>query len=410
MPTGRRASVSRRRFSTNSLEGQRGTLRTSGATLHGDLGIRDRIHHFTFAWFTCTMSTGGIGLLLSQTPHRFKGIEVLGDIVIFLDLTLFLSFCAIITARFIMFPKTIMSSLSHPTESLFFPTFWISVVNIISNVQEYGVPHTGYWLVVVVRVLFWIYAALTFCTATGQYFFLFTGKPLTIQSMTPAWILPIFPMMLCGTLAALLAPSQPPEHGLPILMAGITFQGLGMMIATFLYSPYLLRLMTNGLPRPDTRPGMFIAVGPPSFTGLALLAISQNLSDIYPSYATISNISNPANIADIFRVMAVGVAVFLWATAFWFFSIALVSVLHGAFSKPGMSFHLVWYAFVFPNVGFTIATINIGKALMSEGILWLGSAMTVILVIVWLCVGAAHIRAVWKKQILWPGKDEDHDQ
>jgi len=25
-------------------------------------------------------------------------------------------------------------------------------------------------------------------------------------------------------------------------------------------------------------------------------------------------------------------------------------------------------------------------------------------------VGAAHIWAVWKKKILWPGKDEDHDQ
>jgi len=61
-------------------------------------------------------------------------------------------------------------------------------------------------------------------------------------------------------------------------------------------------------------------------------------------------------------------------------------------------------------VGFTIATINIGEALMSEGILWITSIMTIILVGVWLFVGSMHARAVWQKRILWPGKDEDHDQ
>jgi hypothetical protein len=47
---------------------------------------------------------------------------------------------------------------------------------------------------------------------------------------------------------------------------------------------------------------------------------------------------------------------------------------------------------------------------MSEGVLWLGSVMTVLLVVMWLFVGGMHIRAVLKGDILWPGKDEDHDQ
>ncbi|KAF4627872.1 hypothetical protein G7Y89_g10281 [Cudoniella acicularis] len=374
----RRPSVSQRRFSVNSLEGQRGTLRAAKSTLVGDLGIRDRIHHFTWAWFTLSMSTGGIGLLLAQTPHRFSGLTVLGEIVFILDLVLFLCLCTAITTRFILFRKALMSSLKHPTESLFFPTFWISISNIISNVQGYGVPRCGDWLVVTVRVLFWTYLACTFCVAVGQYLFLFTGKSLTIQAFTPAWILPVFPVMLTGTLASLVSSSQPPQHALPIMVAGITFQGLGILIATYMYGTYLGRLMTSGLPRPDTRPGMFIAVGPPSFTGLALLGISQDLSRIYPSYGTISGISHPDIIADVFRIVALCTAIFLWATAFWFFSIALVSVLYGVFTE-GMSFHQVWWSFVFPNVGFTIATINIGNALMSEGIRWLGSVMTILI-------------------------------
>jgi tellurite resistance protein TehA-like permease len=115
-------------------------------------------------------------------------------------------------------------------------------------------------------------------------------------------------------------------------------------------------------------------------------------------------------IPDIFRLISLSVAVFLWAVSFWFFCIAVVSVVSGTFIKGGLSFHLVWWAFVFPNVGFTIATIQIGKAVMSEGILWLGSVMTVLLVAVWMFVGVCHVRAVWRKKILWPGRDEDHDQ
>lgn len=346
--------------------------------------------------------------MLSKTPHRFPGIDTIGEIIFIFDLVLFLCFCAAISIRFTLFRKALGKSLTHPTESLFFPTFWISIMNIISNIQTWGVPRAGSWLIFTLRVLFWIYVALAFAVAVCQYFFLFTGRPLTTQSAMPAWTLPAFPIMLVGTLAALLGPSQPPSHALPILIAGITFQGLGILIATYVSSIFLGRLMTAGLPRPNMRPGMFIAVGPPSFTGLAYLGISEDLARIYPAHSTISSISHPEIIPDVFRIIALCVALFLWATALWFFCISLVSTIHGIIVDK-MSFHLVWWAFVFPNIGFTICTISIGDVLMSEAILWVGSAMSTLVIATWLFVGFMHARAVWRKDILWPGKDEDHD-
>ncbi|KAI9640556.1 hypothetical protein NHQ30_010854 [Ciborinia camelliae] len=407
-----------RKYSTNDLEGQTDHGHTFKNTPHsrnekltvannGKITLRMRIHHFTWAWFTLTMSTGGIALLLANTPHKFKGLTILGDIVFLFDICLFILLCTGISARFILYPKAFGASLQDSTESLFFPTFWISLLSIFANMQEYGVPHCGPWLISTLRVLFWIYTALTFVGAVGQYCYLFSAKQQTLQSMTPAWILPIFPVMLCGTFASVISGSQSPAHALPILMAGITFQGLGMLVAVFMYGPYLGRLMTNGLPEPNTRPGMFIAVGPPSFTGLALLGMSESFANIYPSYTTISSISHPDIIADIFRIIAVSAAIFLWATAFWFFCISLVSVLAGV---KEMSFHLVWYAFVFPNVGFAIVVIDLGKALECQGVLWVGSALTVGLVAVWGTVLACHVRAVLLKEVLWPGMDEDRGE
>ena len=68
-----------------------------------------------------------------------------------------------------------------------------------------------------------------------------------------------------------------------------------------------------------------------------------------------------------------------------------------------------WWSFVFPNTGFIIVTIEIGIAIGSPAILWVSSVATVLQVAMWLFVCVAHARAVAKKQILWPGKDEDHD-
>lgn len=97
-------------------------------------------------------------------------------------------------------------------------------------------------------------------------------------------------------------------------------------------------------------------------------------------------------------------AIFIWLLAVWYFSITTVAILHGC---RRMSFNLSWWAFVFPNAGLTLATIQIANTLDSTGIKWVTSAMTAVLFAMWVFVGICHIRAVWKVEILWPGKDED---
>lgn len=74
-----------------------------------------------------------------------------------------------------------------------------------------------------------------------------------------------------------------------------------------------------------------------------------------------------------------------------------------------MSFTLNWWAFIFPNAGLTLAIIQLGSTYKSNGINGFSSALTVLLVVFWFVAAVANIMAVWKRQILWPGKDEDAD-
>lgn len=204
--------------------------------------------------------------------------------------------------------------------------------------------------------------------------------------------------MFAGTIAGIVGRTQPPESRVPILMAGLTMQGFGFIVSLLMYALWIGRMMQYGLPAPNLRPGMMIAVGPPSFTAVGLITISNDLPADYGYFA-----AHPGSI-EILQVVALFSAIFIWSLAFWFFCTALISVL-ASFRK--MSFHLVSWALVFPNVGFTIAIDNIGRGLDSPGILWVGTIMTALLVCAWLVLVICQVRAIWRKDIMMPGKDED---
>ena len=69
-----------------------------------------------------------------------------------------------------------------------------------------------------------------------------------------------------------------------IIVAGVTTQELGWMVSFLMHAVYLQRLMAYGLLSPNLRPGMFIAVGPLSFTSLAIIGMSRAIPAIYSYY------------------------------------------------------------------------------------------------------------------------------
>jgi tellurite resistance protein TehA-like permease len=72
-----------------------------------------------------------------------------------------------------------------------------------------------------------------------------------------------------------------------------------------------------------------------------------------------------------------------------------------------MKFSLNWWAFIFPNAGLTIALVQIADVLRSNTIKGICSAMTILLVVIWVTLAFMTVRAVWMGNVLWPGMDED---
>jgi tellurite resistance protein TehA-like permease len=154
---------------------------------------------------------------------------------------------------------------------------------------------------------------------------------------------------------------------------------------------YLFRLFQCGFPEPNARPGLFLAVGPPSFTVVAVIKLASDIPANYAYFHT-----HPTA-AETLQIIALFFGLFFWIFAFWFFCLALVAVLMTA---PKMRFHMTWCAFVFPNAGFTIATLSIGHQLDCPGMNWVGTGATIIIFCVWMMNNLALLEAIYRGRYL----------
>ncbi|KAF4981177.1 hypothetical protein FZEAL_2977 [Fusarium zealandicum] len=363
------------------------------------LSLRQRLHHFTWAWFTLPMSAGGLALLIHVQPHQFTGLRTIGTVLYALNLAIFTLVCLAIVCRFILNPGDFTKSVTHHREGLFLPTFFLAVASLITSTQRYAIPENDTSYLWATQAIFWVYVVVTFVLAVWQYSYLFASHSYSLQTMMPGWLLPIFPVMLAGTIASVILDTQVHIDPLPIIFAGLTCQGLGFCVSMMMYAHMIGRLMQSGLPNREHRTGLFMCVGPPSFTALALIGMANSLPK------TISGADNLALNVDTVRTVALLSAVFLWALSLWWFLIAAVAVI----ASPPKYFHLGWWPMVFPNTGFTLATISIGEEFKCEGILWAASVMSIILIIIFSFVFFFNIRAVVVRDIMYPGKDEDAD-
>ncbi|KAJ8109946.1 hypothetical protein OPT61_g7080 [Boeremia exigua] len=365
------------------------------------VGLRDRITHFTWLWFAATMSTGALAIVLGNTPNTFPGLKTIGKVVFIFDIVLFLLFNGLMITRFILVPRKLAASLHHPVEGLFHGTYWVSVALILNGAYVYGNADTGPWFPKALEVCFWIYCGIAFIIGVFQYSMFFRLERLNVTDAVPAWIFPIYPLLVVGTLAGTILPAQPNGPSWNIFIGGVLLQGVAWVVSFLMYAIYMQRLMTGNLPSPATRPGMYVSVGPAGYTAAGLISLAnQAPTFIGANYWTDSS-SRDGDIVRIFGIMS-GLFVILFA--YWFFFITTVAVLAGV---RRMSFSLNWWAFIFPNAGLTLATIQAGKVLNSEALNGIASALTILLVIMWFVTAAFCLRALYRGEILWPGKDED---
>ncbi|KAL4817038.1 voltage-dependent anion channel [Aspergillus spinulosporus] len=328
------------------------------------LSLRQRLSQASWGWYSASMATGTI-----------DKIVYIFNLVLFL----WISFC--MDVRFCSSPSALKESIRDPSETHFVATCPLAIATIILGAWSYGTDACEPRVLAALHAVFWVYVAVSLVQAILYNWCLYHRRMASQQPMAIVRCLPSFPAMLGGTIAAVLASDQLAGRAVPMIIAGTTPQGFGFVMSLFVYSKYFHRLNKDGLPDLHDRLEIFIAVGPWSFTALALIGMAEAAVEKFPAGYIISSATETAvavATGQIALVLASLVAIFLWMLALFCLSIALLSML-----AP----------MVFPNTGFVIPTIRIGQMLQSEPVLWEASAITIVQVDTWLGVGLA---TAWK--------------
>lgn len=106
------------------------------------------------------MSTGALATLIGQQSYKLPGNDAIGWFFALSNVILLVVFTAFIAYRFSSVPGSLARSLHHPHESFFFGAFFVSLALVIYCIDLYAVPICGDWLLKVVEVLYWTYAAV----------------------------------------------------------------------------------------------------------------------------------------------------------------------------------------------------------------------------------------------------------
>jgi tellurite resistance protein TehA-like permease len=306
--------------------------------------------------------------------------------------------------RWLLHPMHFSRSFTNPAESFFIGSFLLSMSVIVGGIQLYGITYgPAYpWLVDAVYILYWSYAAISLVNSIAQYSVLIhqsTSRPIPF---TPSVFLAGYSAMLTGTIASLIAGTQPPDRAVLVIYSGCAYQGFGWLISLVCIVFFIRNALDNAVPPAKLRPSLFIPVGSVAYTIVALIGQANAI----PSNPPVGYFALHLAAKETLQVVSLFLGVFMWLFSFWLFAIAVVGNV-GVIGK--MPFSLSWWALVFPNVGFTLATSMIGRELQSEAVLWIASAMTIGLVGVWIVAAVGCVRAVWIGGIMAEGKDEDKD-
>ncbi|KAH7356679.1 voltage-dependent anion channel-domain-containing protein [Rhexocercosporidium sp. MPI-PUGE-AT-0058] len=388
---------------------------------------KDRLQLFTWNWFTMVMATGGIANAINSIPFKFKGLTTIGNAFLILTIILFITCCILITIRFCSRPGSFKQSFLEPSESLFIPASVVSCGVMLMAFAKYGVPSSGKWLQTGLEVCFWVYAAMAFLSSCAIYVILWSTQQFSLRDMTPIWVFPVYPLLIVAPLAASLINSVPTQtdtlriSSKTIIVGAITLQGTGFLVSALIYSAYLYRLMTNGLPSSRQLPSMFVSVGPAGFTATGVIQLGTLASKAIP----VTKVGSAETVSVIVRVLAYAVGLVIWGFAIWFFVLSVFgqwSLLldrrrnssyhqnkneHKNKNENGrIKFDVTFFAYVFPNSALVSATHMVGRAFENDVVEILGTVFGVTLILVWVVVFGKTVWVVWRKRLLWPAEKE----
>ncbi|KAF5393523.1 hypothetical protein D9757_000577 [Collybiopsis confluens] len=352
------------------------------------------------------MGTGSISLLFYAFPYKTgsEAFIIWTLIFFFLNLTLFIVFCVITLARYVMFPEIWGTMIRHPSQSLFTGTFPMGAttllsiaVSLISERFHLG----GKPFLYTMWGLWWLDVAISVICCWGMVHIMETAHQHSLESMSAIWILPVVTLIVASSTGGVFAGAlnkHNPSYALTTQVVSLVLVTIGLSLAFMLLTIYMQRLIIVGVPRGPNVLSVFMPLGPTGQAAYSILLAGQFFRDVLPLPYGDSIFTRHPLTGDVLYIFSVCVSFVLWCLASMWMLFAVLAVQH-ELRISRIPFKVNAWGLIFPNGVYANITINLGTTLDSPFFRVWGAIYAVFTLLLWCFVAAKTIQLAYNRTI-----------
>lgn len=340
--------------------------------------MQDIVRQFTPNWFTVSMGTGVVALILAELPFAHSMMVQLGASLWQLNILLFMSFCLLYGLRWLIYPTEAKQIFSHASMSLFLGAIPMALATIINGLLKFGISLYGDGVIQLAQMLWYVDVLLAVAIAWLVPFCMFSRQEHQLHSMTAVWLLPIVACEVAATSGGLLLPHiAEGQQAVGILVGSYVLWGISVLPAFAILTILMLRLALHQLPSKELAITSWLALGPIATGALALLVLGAQAPQVL---ATV----DMQSLGMFCQQAGIMASMLLLGFAVWWLGIAVLTTLKHA--KTDLPFNLGWWGLTFPLGVLTLAVLNLGQQIHVSFIQSIAYVLAVILVMLWLLV------------------------
>ena len=340
------------------------------------LGQRHNIiRQFTPNWFTVSMGTGVVALIVSEFPMLKALTWQLGTGLWYFNILLFVLFSVLYGLRWAFYLHEAKQIFQHPSMSLFLGTIPMALATILNGFLKYGQPIYGDTAVQIAQTLWYADVVLALLVAWAVPFAMYRHQEHALQQMTAVWLLPIVACEVAASSGGLLLGHLAADtNAVAILLGSYVLWGVSVLPAFAILTILMLRLVLHKLPEKELAVSSWLALGPIGTAALALLVLGHQAPTLMASLGL-------AQLGQLFHQAGILASLILLGFGLWWLGIAVLTTLHHA--KQDLPFNLGWWGLTFPLGVYTLAILNLAQQLNLAFLYAVGYAFAAILMLLW---------------------------
>lgn len=340
------------------------------------LGQRHNIiRQFTPNWFTVSMGTGVVALIVSEFPMIKALTWQLGTGLWYFNILLFVLFSVLYGLRWAFYLHEAKQIFQHPSMSLFLGTIPMALATILNGFLKYGQPIYGDTAVQIAQTLWYADVVLALLVAWAVPFAMYRHQEHALQQMTAVWLLPIVACEVAASSGGLLLGHLAADtHAVAILLGSYVLWGVSVLPAFAILTILMLRLVLHKLPEKELAVSSWLALGPIGTAALALLVLGHQAPTLMASLGLVQ-------LGQLFQQAGILASLILLGFGLWWLGIEVLTTLHHA--KQDLPFNLGWWGLTFPLGVYTLAILTLAQQLNLAFLYAVGYAFAAILMLLW---------------------------